>query len=156
MTDTEFTEMDLQKEVSEMEPDEARETLVDFMEAHQSNRSAYDELSTELDEVETEYNDKLEEKDEVIAEFKQERAAEAAEYVKMPEDILADKFSFSELEQIIEEAEDAPEFSESDEGTEDGEEDDTLTTFSEKPERGEAGGDTGPSDAAKERLRSKW
>lgn len=153
-----FTEIDLAKEVSEMEPDEARETLVDFTETHQENRTAYDELATELDEVETEYQEKLEEKEERIAEFREERAEEAAEYVNMPADILAEKFTFSELDQIIEEAEEAEEFSEDDEADEEVETEDNLTTFSEKRERGQAGGNasSGPSDRAKDLVHKNF
>lgn len=157
MTDNEFTEIDLQKEVSEMEPDEARETLVDFMEAHQTNRTAYDELHSKLDDVETEYQEKLEEKEERISQFKEERASEASEYVKMPDEILAEKFTFSELDQIIEEAEQAEEFSEDDETDED-ESEGRLTTFSEKEEKGQAGGnaDSGPSERAQNLINKNF
>lgn len=153
---TEFKELDLGKEPSELEPDEARETLVDFMEAHQTNRTAYDELQAELDDVETEYQEKLDEKEERISEFKEERATEAAEHVKMPAEVLADRFTFSELDQIIEEAEEFSE--EGDDGEDEDEGDDALTTFSEQPERGEAGGqaDGGPSDRARELINKNF
>lgn len=153
MTDTEFTDLDLSKDVSNMEEGEARETLVDFVEAHQKNRTAYDELQDELSEVETEYEDKIEDREEVIAEFKKERAEEAAEYVNIPADLVAERFEFSEIEQIIEEG---AEFSEEGEDGGEEEEDPFITTFSEQEERGEAGGDNGPSDDARDLLHSKF
>lgn len=129
---TEFNELDLTKSVDSLDEEEAKKTLSDFMESHKNNQTAYDELQTELEETETEYKEKIEERDEKLATFKQRRAEEAANHVKMPADILVDRFSFSELEQIIEEAEDA-DFSEDEEE----EEEENLTTFSERPEKGE-------------------
>lgn len=152
---TDFEDLELNKDVTSMEEDEAKETLSDFMEAHQTNRSAYDELNAKLDDVETEYQEKLDEKEELIAEFKQDRAEEAAEYVNIPADLVADRFSFSEIEQIIEEG---AEFSEQDEDeTDEAEEgdDSPLTTFSEKPEKGTVEGGSNPElrDRAREKLR---
>lgn len=152
---TDFTDLDLNKDVSEMEDGEARETLVDFVEAHQKNRTAYDELQSELDEVETEYKEKLEEKKELISEFKQKRAEKASEYVNIPSNLVAERFEFSEIEQIIEEGSEFADESE-DETAEEEEDDELLTTFAEREERGEAGGDTGPSDHARELIHNKW
>lgn len=135
MTDTEFTDLDLQKDISDMEGDEARETLVDFMEAHQTNRSAYDGLQAELDEVETEYEEKLEEREELIREFKEDRAEKASEFTNLPADLIVERFEYSEIEQIIEEGE---EFSEAEDETEEEDEESTLLEFSEKPEKGRA------------------
>lgn len=129
---TDFTELDLSKPVDEMEPDEARETLSDFMDSHRQNQDAYDAVQAEVDEVEAEYSEKIEEKDELIADFREDKAEEAAEYVNMPAALLADRFEYSELEQIIEDGE---EFSE-DEPDEDPDDDKTLTTFAEKPQKG--------------------
>lgn len=149
---TEFEDLELNKDVTSMEEDEAKETLADFMEAHQTNRSAYDELKSELADVETEYQEKLDEKEELIAEFKQDRAEEAAEYVNIPADLVADRFSFSEIEQIIEEGE---EFSGADDGDDAGDESDDspLTTFSDKPEKGTVEGGSDPE--LRERAREK-
>lgn len=150
---SDFTELELKTEIADMDDEEAKKTLSDFMEAHQKNRTAYDELSSELDEVETEYQEKLEAKKEVISGFKQERAEEAAEHVEMPADLLAARFSFDEIEQIIEEA---AEYNESDESDEEDDEDSALTTFAEREEKGETGGDGGyGSDRARELLGNK-
>lgn len=131
---TDFTELDLSKPVQEMEADEARETLSDFMDAHRANQDAYDTLRGDLEEVEAEYKEQIEDYEETIADFREQKAQEAAEYVKMPADLLADRFDYSELEEIIEEGQ---EFSESPDEEE--EEDETqLTSFSNKQEKGRA------------------
>lgn len=148
---TEFEELELNKDVTSITEDEAKKTLSEFMEAHKSNRSAYDELKNKLDDKESEFEEKLEEKEERIAEFKQERAEEAAEYVNIPAELVAERFSFSEIEQIVEEGE---EFSESAEDEEEDEEDEYLTTFSEKPEKGrtESGGPSKYRERAEQKL----
>lgn len=153
---TEFHELDLQKDVASMEEEEAKETLSDFMEAHQKNQTAYDELSEERDEIETEYQEKLEEREELISEFKQERAEEAAEYVNMPADLLVDRFSLDEIDTIIEEGSEA-DFSE-DEPEDEPEDEQTLTTFSEKPEKGrrESNDSFGDTERAKSKLHQQW
>lgn len=152
---TEFNELDLTKTPDDMEPEEAKKTLSEFMQAHKTNQTAYDELEQELDDVQTEYEEKLDEKRERIEEFRQERAEQAAEYVKMPADILADRFSIEELDQIIDEAAESDEFSEDTESEE--EEDESLTTFSDREEKGEAKGgrSTEYRERAKERLKVK-
>lgn len=152
---TDFNELDLKKGVDEMSEEEAKKTLSEFMESHQKNRAAYDKLQSELDETETEYKEELEELEERIHEFKQERAEVASEYVNMPADLLVDRFSIDEIDQIIAEADDA-EFSE--EETEEAEEEDEgLTTFSEKPEKGraESGGKTEYRERATQVLKNK-
>lgn len=133
---TEFNELDLNKDVEDMDEEEAKKTLSQFMASHQENVTAYDTLQTELEETETEYQEKIDEKEERIAEFKEGRAQEAAEHVKMPANLLVDRFSIEEIDQIIEEAEDA-EYSEEEEAEAD-EEEENLTTFSEKEEKGRA------------------
>lgn len=151
MTEHEFDDLTLNKEVAEMEEDEAKKTLAEFMEAHQTNQTAYDELKGELEETETEFQEKLDEKEEVIAEFKQERAEEAAEYVNIPADLVATRFSFEEIDQIIEEG---SEYSEETSEESEEEEDETITTFSDKPEKGqtEGGGTSKYNDRAREKL----
>lgn len=155
---TEFNDLELNDEIPSMTEEEAKKTLSEFMESHQTNRTAYDELSTELDETETEYKEKLDEKEDLISDFKEDRAEEAAEYVNMPAELLADRFSFDEIDQIIEEG---AEFSEEEEGDpeddpEDG--DGSLTTFSDKPEKGKGGskgaGGSGDRDHARSVLQS--
>lgn len=149
---TEFTDLELNKEVSELDGEDAKQTLVDFIEAHQTNRAAYDELQAELDETETEYQEKVESLEETVAEFKSERAEEAAEYVNMPAEILAERFSFDELDQIIEEAEESEEFSEDNEPEEE-EEDGSLTTFSDKPPKGKETGGSGEPSKTRQKAR---
>lgn len=130
---TDFTELDLSKPVDEMEADEARETLSDFMDAHRQNQDAYDAVQAEMKDIESEYSEKIEEYEQMVAEFREDKAEEAAEYVNMPAGLLADRFEYSELEQIIEDGE---EFSE-EEPEDDPEDDETnLTTFAEKPQKG--------------------
>jgi hypothetical protein len=136
MTKNEFTDLELSKDISAMSEEEAKETLSDFMEAHQTNRTVYDELQTELTETEAEYTEKLEAKEERIAEFREDKAKEAAEHVELPADLIAERFEYSEIVQIIDEAEEAEtEYSE-DETEED--EDENLTTFAQREEKGKA------------------
>lgn len=134
---TKFTEVDLDTEVDDMDAEDARETLSQFMEVHEQNKDAYDNLSAEFKQAEEEYEQTIEDKEERIAEFKTQRAEEASDYVKMPADLLAERFTFSELDQIIEEG---SEFSEEDEESE--EDDEMLTTFAEKEEKGRTEGGT--------------
>lgn len=150
MTD-EFNDLDLNKEIADMEADEAKKTLSEFMEKHEKNRTAYDELHTELGEVETEYQEKLEDREELITEFTEERAEEAAEYVNIPAELVADRFSLEEIDQIIEEG---AEFSEQEgEDPEDEPEDDTITSFANRPEKGQ-GGSNGGSEGDRDRARN--
>jgi hypothetical protein len=130
---TDFNELELNKSVDSLEADEAKKTLSEFMEQHQKNQAAYDELNDEIDELETEYKQEIAKLEKRVTEFKEERAEEAAEYVNMPADLLVDRFSIEELDQIIEEGADA-DFSEDE--PEDEDEPENLTTFSERPEKG--------------------
>lgn len=153
---TDFDEIDLAKDVSEMSEEEAKATLTDFMETHSKNTEAYDELQTEFGEAEEEYEQTIEERDERIHEFKEELADDAAEHVNIPSDILVDRFEFSELEQIIEEGEEYSEESQEEE-TGEGDSEDPLTTFSDKPEKGQAeGGSTAKrAESARSSVRNK-
>lgn len=134
MTKT-FNELSLDTDIEEMSEEEAKETLADFMDAHTANQKAYDARISEIHETEQEYSEKLEQYEDMVAEFTERRAEKAAEYVKMPAELLADRFSYEELDQIIEEGEDA-DFSEEDETDEEEEDDDRLTTFADRPEKG--------------------
>lgn len=134
---TEFTNLDLNKSIEDMTEGELRETLSDFMDAHEDNRQAYDTKADEVDEVETEYQEQIEDLEEKVTEYKESRAAEAAEYVNMPSSILAERFSFSELEQIIEEGEASEEFADEEGDNEDDDEPDRLTTFAEREQKGQ-------------------
>jgi len=149
-----FTDLTLDTSVDDMTGDEAKETLSQFMESHQKNQTAYDELQTEYSEAQEEYEAKLEEKSERIAEFRKEKARAASEYVRMPATLLAERFSISELDQIIEEGAEA-EFSKDED--DESEEIEDLTTFSQKEEKGkaESGGNEQARERARDRLRSK-
>lgn len=154
---TEFTDLELTKDVSDMSEEEAKETLTDFMKSHQENRSAYDSLQTEFDETVEEKVERIEDLEERISEFTEEKAEEAAEYVNMPSDLIADRFDYSEIEKIIEEAEESTEFSE-DEDSDDADEetDESLTSFSERDEKGRFDGDNRSEyrERAKDRLKN--
>lgn len=157
MTDNEFNELSLNKEISEMEDDEARETLVDFMQAHAENREAYDELSTKLDKTDTEFREELEKYEDKLESVKAEYAEEAAEYVNMSSELIQDRFSLDEVKQIIDEAEGSEEFSESEEPED--EDEDRLTTFAQREEKGRREAEDGPTrfrDEAQSALRAKW
>jgi hypothetical protein len=145
---TEFNDVELEKDVEDMEEDELRETLTDFMEVHQSNQEAYDATVTE-------YSEQLEAAEERVSQFKEERAEEAAEYSNVPVDIMVERFSFAELDQIIEEGDEK--FSEEDEDDESEGSELLDTEFSEKPEKGRT--DTGSAkyrERAKDKLESHW
>lgn len=150
---TEFNEIDLAKDVSDMEGDEARETLADFMQTHEANVEAVDELRSQYAETIEGLESEKEDLQEKVAEFTQERAAEAAEFVNIPADLLVDRFSLDEIEQIIEEGE---EYSETNEVEE---EEDRLTTFADREEKGkQEKEETRPAryrDDARERLGQK-
>lgn len=149
---TDFTELGIEKDVDEMEESELRETLSDFMEEHTKNKEAYDSLRTEFQDELDEKDERIEDLESRVSEFKQDKAEEAAEHVKMPADVLAERFEFSELEQIIEEAE---EFSEDDETTEGEEsESDYLTDFADREQKGkqEPSGN-GPTRENRERAK---
>lgn len=137
---TEFTELDIQKDVDEMDESELRKTLSDFMEQHKKNTEAHDELRAEWSEKVEDREEEIEALEGRLSEFKQRRAEEAAEYTNVPADILAERFEFSELDQIIEEAEESGEFSEEEE--DETEESEYLTDFAEREQKGrqESGG----------------
>lgn len=157
---TDFTTLELNKEIGDMDAEEARDTLSEFMDAHKSNEDAYDALQTEKEETVSEYEEKIEDYEDLISEFRERRAEKAAEYVEMPEDLLAKRFNIDELDQIIEEAEVSGEFTEEEEADEgETEEDDTLTTFSDKPERGRresSGTGRATRQRAEAKLKQHW
>lgn len=150
---TEFTELDLGKEVDDMDEEELRTTLSDFMQEHEQNIEAYDGLETEHKEQLSEKDERIEDLQDRVSEFKQARAEDAAEHVKMPADVLAERFSFAELDQIIEEAE---EFAEEDESEEESEEESKyLTDFAQREQKGkQEGGGRGPSKKHRDRAAS--
>lgn len=149
---TEFTELDLKKDIADMDGEEAKKTLTEFMEAHKKNQTAYDAVVEEREEVESDYQEQLEEYEEKMAEFRQKRAEEASEYVNMPADLIAERFEYSEIEQIIAEAEESAEFTEEEPTDEDDEDDDRLTTFSEKEQKGRLEGDGGRASGSRDRA----
>jgi murein DD-endopeptidase MepM/ murein hydrolase activator NlpD len=156
---TEFNELDLAKDVSEMDGDEAKETLAEFMDAHEQNQEAYDTLKAEKRKEAEEYSEQIDELEERVSQFKQERAEEASQYANMPADLLAERFSFSELDQIIEEGEEATDEEDTEFSEDEDAEDERLTTFSERPPKGKqesSGGSSYNRDRAKEKIFSHW
>jgi hypothetical protein len=137
---TEFTELDLNSSVSDMDEQEAKQTLSEFMEAHKNNQQAYDTAVAEQEEIEDGYSERVEELEQRLGEYRDDRAEEASEYTNMPPELLADRFSLDELEQIIEEGEEADFSEQSDEGDED-DGPDNLTTFADREEKGQTGGE---------------
>jgi len=137
-----------------MEADEAKATLAEFMEKHKENVDEYESLKTEFSELEETH----EEAQETLSDLRTKFAEEAAEYVNLSPTVIAERFEYSEIVQLIEEGESSQEFSED---TDEPEEDDDgqLTTFSEKEEKGnresKSPGEQYRDDAA-DRLTSKF
>lgn len=159
---TEFKDLDLNKEIADMEDEEAKKTLSEFMEAHQKNREAYNSLQTTLEDTEAEYQEKLDQKAERIAEFREQRAEKAADYVNMPAELIADKFSIDEIDQMISEAEEAgvdEEFSEETDEVDEEDTDENLTTFADTGEKGvreSSGGSSYSRDRAESKIKQHW
>lgn len=131
---TDFNELELEQDVADMEGEEAKETLVDFMEAHQKNREAYDATVTEFKDKIDEVQEQKNEIEDTLGELKTEYAEEAAKHVNMPAELLEKRFDFAEIRQILE---DAAEFAESQE-----DEEDTglpLTDFADREPKGKTG-----------------
>lgn len=147
---TEFTDLSLTKDVEDMSEAEAKETLSDFVSEHESNQSAYDEMKTEYEEKIDAREERVEDLEARVEEWREEKAAEAAEYVQMPSGLLADKFSIDELEQIIDEGAEFEQEAEE----EDEKEEEPLTTFTEKPEKGKEEG-SGFSEDVEKRARQR-
>lgn len=148
----EFTELDLNKDVSDMEDDEARETLVDFMQAHRENREAYDSVISEFEDEIENITDEKDELEQTLGEIHSQYAEKAAEVTRFPQDLIEERFDFAEVKQILAEAEEAGEFSEE---SEEEEEEPSLTTFTERPEKGKRDPENTPTkyhDTARELL----
>lgn len=145
-------EFELKTEPDEMEPEDLRATLTDFMEKHDENVDEYRELESDFSET----KDALEDAEDTLDTLKTKFAEEAADYINLDPHIIAERFTYSEIVQIVEEGDEA-DFSE-DEQTDD--EPDTLTTFTEREEKGNLEGEGGAggnertdfSDAAREKL----
>ncbi|MFC7192012.1 hypothetical protein ACFQL7_20895 [Halocatena marina] len=104
-----------------MEEGDLRSTLSDFMDKVSDNVSEFEELEEERDEL----AEKVEEATGYFAE-------KASEHVRLEEDLIADRFSFSEVVEMAEDAEAATEVVE--ENDEDSEAE-SESTFDDKPER---------------------
>lgn len=134
----------MDEDLSEIPEDELRSTFAAFLETHESNVEAVDDLratySERIESLESEKED-LEDK---VSEFTAEKAEEASEYVNIPEEIIVERFSLGEIEQIIEEGE---EFSESSEEEED---DEPLTTFANRGEKGKKDKESAATEYRKE------
>jgi len=149
-------EFELQTDPEEMDGDDAKATLAEFMEKHRENVEEYDELETDFSELEEEHDEQTE----ALAELRTKFAEEAAEYVNLAPDVIADRFSYSEILSIVEEGDNSEEFSE-DEEPEDAEEDEEgqLTTFSQREEKGKRESTDVTSDytdEARDRLNDKF
>lgn len=129
-----------------MEPEELRATLAEFMEKHDDNIEEYESLQEDHEGLQSEYSEAQDALDNLRTKF----AEEAADYINLSPEIIADRFSYSEITQIIEEGEKAEEFAEDED-----EEVDAFTTFSEKEEKGrEEGGNAETRTDAEQRLGS--
>lgn len=136
---TDFNELGLGTDVSDMDDDEVRETLVEFMEAHQKNQEAYDETVSEFEDRIDEVQAQKDDLEQTIGELKTEYAEAAAEHVNMPAELLEERFDFNEIRQILEES---AEFADADDDENDGL---PLTDFADKEQKGETseGGEEG-------------
>lgn len=145
---TEFTALELEKDVSDMEAEEAQETLSDFMDIHASNQEAYSDLQDSKQEKINEFKEEKESLEETLDEVKTHFAGKAKEYVNLPEDLIVDRFSLAEIQKIVEEG---SEFAEEDDSTEEEEETDFMTTFAEREQKGNLEGEeNGRTDFSEE------
>lgn len=140
---TDFNNLELNKEISDMEGDEAKETLSEFMESHKKNSQAYDEVQTEFEDRIDELENDKEELQETLTTVKSEYAEKAAEKTGFTEEVLMKRFDFQELRGVVEEIEDADEFSEEEE--EETEEEQRFTQFAERDEKGKTPPDDTPN-----------
>lgn len=141
---TEFQEMEVDEDLSEIPEDELRSTFAAFLETHESNVEAVNNLRASYSEKVESLESEVESLEDKVSEFTQEKAEEAAQYVNIPEELVAERFSLEEIEQIIEEGE---EFSES---NEEEDEDSPLTTFAERGDKGKQ--DKEPSTEFRQRA----
>lgn len=129
----EFTDLEIDADIDELGGNEAKKTLAEFVEKHKQNREAYDELQTDFEQKVSQYEEELSEYEEKLEDLTFERAEQAAEHVNMPADLIADRFSLDEIDQIIDEATEHSEEPEEDD-------EDRLTQFDDRPAKGDKKG----------------
>ena len=146
-----MNEFTLKKSTDEMEADELRSTLDEFMEKHAENTEAYDSLVEERDEF-SEKVESLEADVSEYAETAESLQAKFAEIVAEESDLfdseeVADRFS---LDELISKADAMGAFSLTMDSDDDDDDDGEGPTFADKPERGPV-----PSDDDKNAFREQ-
>lgn len=137
---TDFENLELGEEISDMEGDDAKETLSEFMESHKKNSQAYDEVQTDYEDRIDELENDKEELQETLQTVKSEYAEKAAEETGFTEETLMKRFDFQEIREVVDEIEEAEDFSEEDEEEE---EEQRFTQFAERDEKGKTPPDDG-------------
>jgi hypothetical protein len=149
--------IELETPVEEMNEQDLRATLAEVMVAHEANVAEYAEIESERTTLTEQVETLTAQVEEASAYF----AARAAEYVNLPAEKIAEKFEFSEIREMADEADAAAAatFSSTD-GEADIEDTDAADAdadaeaarkFSEKPERAEVGE---PTNRVREMARS--
>ena len=145
--------IELETPVEEMNEQDLRATLAEVMVAHEANVAEYAEIESERTTLSEQVETLTAQVEEASAYF----AARAAEHVNLPAEKIAEKFEFSEIREMAEEADAAAATFSSTEGEVDIEETDAdadadaARKFSEKPERAEVGE---PTNRVREMARS--
>lgn len=129
---SEFTDLEIDADIEELGGNEAKKTLAEFIEKHKENREAYDELTTDFEQKVSDYEEDISQYEEQVETLRFEKAEEAAEHVNMPADLISDRFSLDEIDQIIDEATEHTEG-----GSEEEDESDSLTEFDDRPPKGD-------------------
>lgn len=150
-------EFTLNKSTDEMEADELRSTLDEFMDKHTENVEDYESVAAERDE----FSEKVESLEADVSEYSETAEALQAKFAEVvaeetplfDADEVAERFS---LDELIEKADSLGAFSlaaEADEGAEEEADEGEGTTFADKPERAPAVSD-GDKSAFREQAES--
>ena len=138
---------EFKKSPDEMDDEELRSTLTDFMEKHAENVEDYEALESARDE----FSEKVEALEGDLETAQTYFADKASEYTHLDTEVIVERFSLVETIEMAGEAEEA-QFSEADDGDVD---DEDETKFSDKPERAPAeGGQSKFRDQAESDLES--
>jgi regulator of replication initiation timing len=132
--------IELDTPIEEMEIDDLRTTFSAVMDAHDENLSQTETLEGEK----AEYAEQVEALETELEEVKTYFAEKASETTTLDVEILCDRFSLAELQDMAAEAEE--------QAVSDADDDEPEGKFSEKPEKGVVPEQTTYSDAARERL----
>lgn len=129
-----FTKVEFDDDLSDMEADELRELVTEYQEAQSANLSAFDEVADTVEEFES-YDSQL--------------AEEVLEYSSLSEE-SAKALSFADKQRLLADlnADDGDEADEFDEGDEGGEE------FEDRGTKGSTHGDEGTPDFIKDAFES--